>query len=116
MISKTKIAYAENILNLMLNDFRATQVEASVEMFENCREQGYRICNYDYNKNDVRTIAFSENRNSDSIVVYHSKNHEEYAFGYSDDFWSSRKFFDYNNFEGAVDYIFELMGISKISE
>ena len=111
MIIKDKIAYAENILKLILNDFRATKIEAGVEMFENCREQGYRICVYGDKKTDVQTIAFSENRNSDDIVIYHSPKHEEYAFGYSDEFWSNKKYFRYNDFEGAVNYIFELLGV-----
>ena len=111
MISTNKISYAQTILKMILDDERANYVDAGVEMFENCREQGYRICLYGHLDNgSVKTIAFSQNRNSDSIVVYHSTSHEEYPFGYSDEFWNSSKYFSYDDFKGAVDYIFELVG------
>ena len=112
MISKSKIAYAEKILEMITNDKRAEMIDAGVEMFENCREQGYRICLYgSYDDGGVRTIAFSEHRNSDDIVVYHSSKHEEYPFGYSDEFWANKKGFRYGEYDEAVDYIFGLVGV-----
>lgn len=108
MLELGKIEYAEKIKNMLMEDTRTKDVEASFEVFENCREQGFRICNYEDNPK-VKTIAFSENRNSDEIVIYCSKEHENSTFNYSKGFWDSAKYFKYDNFSGAVDYIIKLL-------
>jgi len=108
MLELGKIEYAEKIKNMLMEDTRTQNIKSSFEMFENCREQGYRVCNYN-DEAKIQTIAFSENRNSDEIVVYSSVKHESSAFQYSDKFWSSSKYFRYDDFSGAVDYIIELL-------
>lgn len=110
MLELGKIEYAEKIKNMLMEDQRTKDIEASFEMFENCREQGYRICNYNIaDKPKIQTIAFSEHRNGDSIVVYASSRHEEYTFGYSDEFWENAKYFKYDDFDGAVEFIIEML-------
>lgn len=110
MLELGRMEYAEKIKNLLMNDLRLQDVTVRLEAFENCREQGYRICNYNWNDEPrVQTIAFSEHRNRDSIVIYHSSKHEEYAFGYSEEFWDNAKYFRCEDFSGAVDYIVELI-------
>lgn len=105
-----KYELAEKLLNMVINDNRSSEIDGYVGMFENCREQGYRILWWSHdNVGETHTIAFSENRNSDDIVVYHSEDYEEYAFGYSDKFWDSAKYFRYDDYEGAVDYIYSIM-------
>lgn len=107
MITTCKISVAQTVLNLLLANEEIHQVEGHVEMFENCREQGYKLCFYD---NKVRTVAFSEHRSSDDIVVYTSTQHESGGvFGYSDEFWEGSKYFRYNEFHEAVSYIIGLI-------
>jgi len=109
MINREKIAVAAKLLELVVNHKDTQSVEGHIEMFENCREQGYRICLHTFGGDRVKTIAFSEHRSSDDIVVYHSMDHEEYAFGYSEKFWESSKHFRYNDYEGATEYILDLL-------
>ncbi|AFQ96454.1 hypothetical protein [Bacillus phage vB_BceM_Bc431v3] len=109
MINREKIAVAAKLLELVVNHKDTQEVEGHIEMFENCREQGYRICLHTFGGDKVKTIAFSEHRSSDDIVVYHSMDHEEYAFGYSEKFWESSKHFRYNDYEGATEYILDLL-------
>ncbi|AMO25942.1 hypothetical protein Thu_169 [Bacillus phage Thurquoise] len=107
MISTRKISVAQTVLNLVLASEEIHWVEGHVEMFENCREQGYKLCFYQGN---VRTIAFSEHRSSDDIVVYSSTQHESGGvFGYSDEFWECGKHFRYNEFHEAVKHIIGLI-------
>ena len=109
MISKSSIEVAEILLIKILNDKRTEEIDGHVDMFDNCREQGYRLVIYPKNsKNKVKTIAFSENRNSDEIVVY-SSNVFESGLPYSEDFWKSAKFFKCKDYEGAKEYIIKLL-------
>jgi len=116
MINREKIAVAAKLLELVVNHKDTQSVEGHIEMFENCREQGYRICLHTFGGDRVKTIAFSEHRSSDDIVVYHSMDHEEYAFGYSEKFWESSKHFRYNDYEGATEYIIDLLNYREGAE
>ena len=72
--------------------------EYILEPYQNGREHGFAISNY---KNDLK-VAFSEYRNSDSIVVYLGTN-GDFAMGGnipSEKVYSKKEFFDYN---GAFD-------------
>jgi hypothetical protein len=97
---------AERLLYMVLNDTRSDKVEGYVGMFENGREQGYRIMHYK-GVGMSRTIAFSENRNSDDIVVYSSDDYEQ--GDYSEKFWQSARYFRYDNYIGAKEYIYSIM-------
>jgi hypothetical protein len=99
---------AQELLDGVLSDPRQGQVEGYVAMFENGREQGYRIVHYE-GGGQSKTIAFSENRNSDDIVIYKSDDFEDNNGHYSDAFWGSRRFFRYDDFQGAIDYIYDIM-------
>ena len=87
--------------------------EFELDFYNNGRERGYVLkLRYVDNSfvfdNDVsRWIAFSENRNSDSTVVYTD-------CGYWDDeitekSWKEATYFNYSDFIKASDYIIELM-------
>lgn len=81
-----------------------------MDCFENCREQGFmlHISNFLSNEEYKQiSVAFSENRNSDDIVVYYSNKYES-GGNYSDEFWNNRKFFRYNEHYQASEYIVEL--------
>ncbi|AXQ67650.1 hypothetical protein KIOSHI_167 [Bacillus phage Kioshi] len=112
MISTGRISVAQSILNLVLAREEVHHIDGHVDTFCNGREQGFTLCFF---QGSVRAISFSEHRNTDCIVVYHSSEHESGGvFGYSDQFWDSRRLFDYGDYVGAVNYILELMvGESK---
>jgi len=96
---------ASKILLELQNDERSGKVDAYVMTYDNGREQGYRL-NVSREKDSVTlTVAFAENRGSDEIVVYNS-------IGFikiSNEFYESRKFFNYNCIDEAVDYIFSVV-------
>lgn len=75
------------------------------ECFDNCREQGYVLLCYSQGL-DSFYIAFTENRNSDDIVVYCYKN---VAFPSNlpatDADWQDKQYFRYDDVEGAARYI-----------
>lgn len=80
--------------------------------FDNCREQGYVLELHRVNNGWVHDsaihVAFSENRNSDSIVVYVGEN-SYYPENISEDFWDNRKYFDYGQWLEAADYIIQTL-------
>lgn len=80
--------------------------------FDNCREQGYVLELHHVNNRWVGDnaihVAFSENRNSDSIVVYVGEN-SYYPESISEDFWGNRKYFDYGQWLEAADYIIQTL-------
>lgn len=108
---KINLAYA--ILMLLQNQLENIEDEKKsgyVDVFENCREQGFRIHVSSYQPEYKHmTFAFSENRNSDSIVVYYSNKLEGFQNEYSEEFWDSRKYFKYNEQYQAAEYIKELI-------
>lgn len=82
-----------------------------INIYENCRERGYHI-NYYVEGSAARAVSFSENRNSDDIVVYvgsmidfapntNIPNEEVYHNG--------RKYFKYQDFIGAANFIFNYL-------
>lgn len=98
------LVVSNTILNILINDSRFNELGGYIELFENCREQGYKVV---LNKNHVYlTICFSLNRNSDNIVVYFSNRYE--GSNYSNDFWNNSKYFNYDEYVAVVDYIYEL--------
>ena len=77
-----------------------------VEVYANCREQGFALASHDNAK-----VAFSEHRRSDDIVVY---------FGIRADFewntnipsekvWASARYFRYNQHEAAAKFIVKFL-------
>lgn len=116
MINTEIIKPAIKILDLLIKDKRSLELEVNVNTFDNCREQGYLLDNYDVNVN-VKTIAFSRNRSSDDYVVYHST--EKYCngtFGYTDEFWKNARYFDFDKEKEVVDYIFNLLKANNLEE
>ena len=98
------LVVSNTILNILINDSRFTELDGNIDLFENCREQGYKLVLY---KNKATlTICFSQNRNSDCIVIYFSNKYERNP--YSNDFWNNCKYFNYDQYHLAVDYIYEI--------
>ena len=100
---KDSMIVAKNVLDAVLRDDRTKDIEGSIEAYQNGREQGYSIVIYNtgfFNK----MIAFSENRNSDDIVVYVG----EYSFqSISDKAYNNAKYFKWDDIIGAANYIVE---------
>lgn len=80
--------------------------------FFNGREQGLGIAikeEYGYSS-ECPVICWSENRNSDDIVVYigksnHSLNPPTLNDISNDEFWNTKTYFDYDDAEGAAEFI-----------
>jgi hypothetical protein len=81
-----------------------------VETYSNCREQGYCIVG-NYHKAGSKTIAFSENRNSDSIVVYCDENREFSLAGNvpNDSVYRNSRMFGFGKYQEAAEYIVAMM-------
>lgn len=74
--------------------------------FSNCREQGFALTNW----NTKKKVLFTENRNSDDIVVYYGA-WDEYDITtnlpITEELWEQKKFFDYKDYNSAVNFIKE---------
>lgn len=78
-----------------------------VEVYENCRERGFALASC-----DGRKVAFSEHRNSDSIVVYCGarKDFEMNTNIPSDRVWENAKFFNPGEAQEAAFFILSYLG------
>ena len=78
------------------------------ECFDNCREQGFVLKVFSYALGDQLFIAFSENRNSDEIVVYCYKNARfPQNLPATDADWADRKYFSCKEVDLAAEYILD---------
>lgn len=101
-------AKANAVLAVFFDMFREKAYKLHVEAYVNGREQGFCLNNYTSN----RKVSFSEDRRSDSIVVY---------FGFGNDFSmqgnvpseevyrKSAKDFKYNEYEKAAQFIHDML-------
>lgn len=89
---KTRTGLAQNYLAL--------------SCYQNCREQGFMVSNWRTGgRGEHRWVAFSENRNSDSIVVYPSQKDEGMPFtSITDESWQARRFFGPDEAEKAAAF------------
>ena len=80
--------------------------ECCVEAYANGREQGYSIC---YFANPILKVSFSENRNSDDIVVYAGKDSEFSMQGNvpGDEPYKNAKYFRYDRIDEAAQFIID---------
>ena len=82
-----------------------------IDLYSNGREQGYSIIRLSYDrKGRTSQCVFSENRNSDSIVVYTGT--ELLDFGSSSQIpsekvYDNRHYFNHNEHKQAAQYIFD---------
>lgn len=82
----------------------------SIEAYANGREQGYSIVQFASlvpKGLSMRKVSFSENRNSDDIVVYAGKDSEFNMQGNvpGESVWQNRKFFRYDKVEEAAQFV-----------
>ena len=82
-----------------------------LEVFNNCREQGYLFVTHRGGRLIYDTLWVYENRNSDSIVVALGHNSEREDYGmFNDNVYSRRQFFVCGEYEKAVDYALKHLG------
>jgi hypothetical protein len=77
-----------------------------VEAYQNGREQGYSIAAYNKKGLNPLKISFSENRNSDAIVVYAGEHSNQ---GLSHDAYGHAQYFRYGEYQKAAEYICSLL-------
>lgn len=76
------------------------------ECFDNCREQGFVLQAYTRCLGDTLHIAFTENRNSDDIVVYCYTNVRFPSnLPAEDSDWQDKRYFKPDDVDGAALYI-----------
>ena len=96
----------------------------SIESYQNGRESGYAITNWSppANGDDVTPslsatpkVAFSENRNSDNIVVYTGPSYRFSMQGNTPDdaTYKGAKYFDPTDYVGAARAVLEHLGIES---
>lgn len=106
LFENTKMNYAFQILAHLQNDLDFSDNKLMLEAFDNCREQGFVIHKYSTSGILVSSLYFSENRNSDQIVVYFDEfevvsevNPHNHPIN-----WNG-EYFSYGEFEKAANYI-----------
>ncbi|AGN51561.1 hypothetical protein VPLG_00122 [Vibrio phage eugene 12A10] len=72
-----------------------------VESFTNCREQGFNISNFE----SGFSVSFSQNRNSDDIVVYFGSDRAFCHLHNTPENWDSKHYFDYDDHYCAAKFI-----------
>jgi hypothetical protein len=96
-INNEKVSAARKVLTIInRKTIPKGENHLSLNHYPNCREQGFMVMNY--KTTGTKCVAFSENRNSDYIVVYPS------VEGVTDESWNVRTLFPYNRPEKAADY------------
>lgn len=108
---KENLAVAEKVRRAVnrLNKSPKLVARGHFECFDNCREQGFVLKlgdGYDFRR--TFNIAFSENRNSDDIVVYCYVNTRfPQNLPATDADWAGSKYFPHKKYDQAAQYIID---------
>ena len=82
----------------------------NVSTYTNCREQGFNVKEYIYAGGNrmYRTASFSENRNSDNIVVYCGVNSDfDTNTGIpNEETWRNAQYFGAGEYDKAAEYVY----------
>lgn len=73
--------------------------------FSNCREQGYSLISIETS----RQVCFSENRNSDNIIVYWGNSREFDISTNHPEKWENKKYFRYDAYDEAAEWIVDFL-------
>lgn len=104
-VVKGKLSRAFALLELLTWGLEGDEETYYVECYQNCREQGFTVSNLGIGSKR-KAVTFSENRNSDAIVVYK----DNFAFSsISEESYKTAKYFSYNEHDRAVDYMVEYL-------
>lgn len=107
---KTKVADA--VLAVFQALYDSEERNFGVEPYMNGREAGWKITDWNVN----RSAVFAENRNSDDIVVYVGDGFLHFTMQGNipdEETYQKRKFFNWNDFTGAADYIYNFLSKDK---
>jgi hypothetical protein len=111
IISVHKVKAARKVLKAiqkMIRKMPKGKNNLFLEHYQNCREQGFIVVNYPIsNALSNRWVAFSEYRNSDSIVVYSSPIYHWNCSpnqGMTDEAWRNRVFFGPDEADKAAKF------------
>lgn len=107
------LVIAENVFNILFNNCIPDDYSCSgyIDTFKNCRESGLVLC-VDIkkgNKSDSTKVWVYENRNSDAIMVVIGKSSGLNNL-FSEVAYKNAKYFNYNDFYAAAEYINEQLG------
>ncbi|AFU63703.1 hypothetical protein [Salmonella phage SSE121] len=86
---------------------KAPELAEGLQAYANCREQGFSITKWNFNS-DSKQVSFSECRNSDQITIYWGTPNDfnfQTNIPTDDTYFSRRKFFGYEKYEEAADWI-----------
>ena len=111
-ISRRSFQAADAVV-AVLNQISGTELEearAFITAYSIGRENGYVLHTFDKETSKFRHVTFSENRNSDAIVVYPGDMSEAITDG-REKLWEDRRLFNYSDVTKAAGYIIELLGI-----
>lgn len=108
-ISIAKVKAARKLLASIqkkLKDTPKNDNYLTLDHYQNWREQGFIISNLKRNVNgEYPWVGFSENRNSDDIVVYPSQKRDFVPNqGMSDAAWKNAKYFRYDAYDEAANF------------
>jgi hypothetical protein len=108
---KQNLAVAEKVRRAInrINQSVILMRNSWFECFDNGREQGFVLKVWCVGMNQF-TIAFSECRNSDEIVVYCYTTHLLNNLPATDADWADRKYFSYKEVDLAAQYILDRAG------
>lgn len=107
-VTNSSMYQAFGVLKLVLE--KAPELGQGLQAYANCREQGFSIMKLDYSggQDNCRQVSFSECRNSDQINVYYGSTRDfnfQTNIPTDDTYFNRRKFFGYEKFEEAADWI-----------
>lgn len=93
------------VKRVLTNAAPASKATVYIGPYQNGREHGYKL--HGYISAHSIYIAFSENRNSDEIVVYHGNTGA--LAGLSDEMYKNAMYFKPDDEKGAAKYIAKLI-------
>lgn len=109
MLDESKLKVANNILKKIKTELKKSDERFILECYQNGRESGFYIANHLSGK----FVAFSNDRNSDKIVVYYVSNiFSTFSVAGnipSDEAYQNRKFFNYDKTNDASKFIIEFL-------
>lgn len=100
---------AQQITNKIMDDMRVlvTAMDISVTNYYNGREVGHALTYFAHDKSkSLSAICYSENRNSDNIVVYLNSDYTNLP-SISDEAYTHKKYFEPGDISGAAEYIIQ---------
>lgn len=111
LIDTHKVKAARKVLTALQKQLKTVPQAKNrmiLEHYQNCREQGFLVVNYKSVKGmRTRWVAFSEFRNSDSIVVFPSSTDgTDYPpnQGITEKSWENRVFFKPDEYDKAAAF------------